>query len=125
MTLLAVYGTLRKGHHNNRQMAEAPLILSKIKVPNLSLYGLGWYPGVKIDDGPGVVCDFYDVDEALLKRLDRYEGYDPSRPEHSLFVRKELTLETTKFNIYVYNGAVDRCERIESGDFLLEEGISG
>jgi gamma-glutamylcyclotransferase (GGCT)/AIG2-like uncharacterized protein YtfP len=83
MPLLLVYGTLRKFHHNHRAMGlEAHgNFLETLRVPNLSLFAIGraFFPGVVRDEeGTGVVCELYEVENIIIPRLDGYEGYDAS-----------------------------------------------
>lgn len=100
-----VYGTLRPG------------LGETVQVPG-KLYDLGWYPGIKLGDDPdtSVTCEVIEVDNVRLEKLDSYEGYVPSSPEQSLYLRTYLD----QFGawIYVYNSSVDNYEAIESGDWL-------
>jgi gamma-glutamylcyclotransferase (GGCT)/AIG2-like uncharacterized protein YtfP len=61
------------------------------------LYDLGDYPGVVLD-AAGEERVFGELaelpgDAALWARLDRYEGFDPQRPETSLFRRVRCRAE--------------------------------
>ena len=59
------------------------------------LYDLGSYPGAVLDAAAdrivGQVCRLPDEAAEALAALDRYEDYDPARPESSLYVRVPVT----------------------------------
>ncbi|MGC4033041.1 MAG: gamma-glutamylcyclotransferase family protein [Tepidisphaeraceae bacterium] len=93
------------------------------------LYDLGRYPGVVLtpDDPANTVHgDLFALPEdaatleSVLRRLDRYEGYDPARPESSAFVRTTTAALTpagteTPALIYVYTRPVKVDQRIAAG----------
>jgi len=76
------------------------------------IYQLDGYPGAVLDAHsrnriPGTVLELPE-DEAVLRQLDEYEGYDPQSPEASEFVRARQTVElngggTIECWIYRYN----------------------
>ena len=107
-----VYGTLRPG--------TGPTI----QIPGV-MYDLGWFPGVilpgtkGLDDGTYTegstfTAERIEVSDERLKGLDRYEGYDPGRPEISLYIRRPY-LDGW---VYEYNDTVHSRPVIESGDWL-------
>jgi gamma-glutamylcyclotransferase (GGCT)/AIG2-like uncharacterized protein YtfP len=64
-----------------------------------------------------------DREAELLRGLDAYEGYDPARPDRSLFVRLLVEVEldaggTATAWIYRYNREVSGLTPIPSGDYL-------
>ena len=101
-----VYGTLRKGAEN-----------AVVLVPG-TLYNLGWFPGIKLDrsENPSsfVTCEVLEVDDDKLFTFDNYEGYDPTDPENSLYIREEWQ---GKF-IYTFNKDVQNKPVIASGNWL-------
>jgi gamma-glutamylcyclotransferase (GGCT)/AIG2-like uncharacterized protein YtfP len=86
---VAVYGTLKSYHPNSSLLGRSAEVVAKgIRVPNTSMYDLGWYPGVVHDDnGPGVDVEVVEVDESELRHLDDYEGVDAG-----LYTREEVDL---------------------------------
>jgi len=75
------------------------------------LYDLGDYPGAVVDpsSNTSVRGELVEVpeDESILA-LDTYEEFDPTNPEHSLFVRKEVRIQLSDGRdvdawMYVYN----------------------
>lgn len=76
MVLLFVYGTLKRGCKNHRQLAGQRFLGEARTVPGYRLYDLGDYPGmVEVpEDGEGVWGEIWAVDEVALARLDAFEG---------------------------------------------------
>jgi gamma-glutamylcyclotransferase (GGCT)/AIG2-like uncharacterized protein YtfP len=99
-----VYGTLRPFTNANI-----------VRVPG-HLYDLGSFPGVKLDNSSEtmVTCEAIEVTDEELERLDMYEGYRPSDPDNSLYIRRKL--DWGPF-IYEYNGCVRDTDAIPSGDW--------
>lgn len=103
---LYVYGTLRPGFNPLTQVSG-------------TLYDLGWYPGVILDDGPGFMAEAVQVTSVeMLRELDSYEGYRPNDPENSLFIRKPVL----DGQIYVYNQPIERRKIVPGGDWLEYQG---
>lgn len=92
MTILAVYGTLKKGFYNHDYlMKEATYIGKAILSPETVLYNLGRYPGLKLEEpseDTGVEVELYEVTKPQLDRLDRFEGHP------NLFKRVEVTIDS-------------------------------
>ena len=102
-----VYGTLRPFTNENI-----------VRVPG-QLYDLGSFPGIKLDNSSStmVTCEVIEVTDEELERLDLYEGYRPTDPDNSLYIRRKL--EWGPF-IYEYNNPWDNLSEkpiIASGDW--------
>lgn len=100
LNVLYVYGTLRPNLK--------PL---QVKIPGL-LYNIGWYPGAKLGsprDGFWFLAERVEVTDEELTQIDRYEGYHPSMPTHSLFRR----VPYMDGEIYVYNQPTDDFKYVE------------
>lgn len=102
-----VYGTLRPFTNKNI-----------VRVPG-HLYDLGSFPGLKLDNSSDtmVTCESIEVTDEELERLDMYEGYDPSDPDNSLYIRRKL--DWGPF-IYEYNdpwGNLPKKSIVPSGDW--------
>jgi gamma-glutamylcyclotransferase (GGCT)/AIG2-like uncharacterized protein YtfP len=90
------------------------------------LYDLGEYPGAVLDESSdrrvyGAVFRLPD-DANILGEMDRYEGYDASFPDMSLFVRRRCPVELNDGNIiecwvYEYNGRPANARILESGRY--------
>jgi gamma-glutamylcyclotransferase (GGCT)/AIG2-like uncharacterized protein YtfP len=76
LTLLFVYGTLKRGCSNHRFIAGQRFIGLARTPPGYRLYDLGGYPGIVTlaGDREGVVGEVWAVDAEALKRLDHFEG---------------------------------------------------
>lgn len=94
-----VYGTLNPENENyNKYLVERELGVTEwhkaeakgTRIPSGGPWDYVWFH----EDGnpiQGVVL-VIGTAEAVLNRLDRYEGYDPADDEGNLFIRKEITL---------------------------------
>ena len=106
MDYLFAYGTLKSG----LAPAEIAGVTSKLKslgpgIVRGTLYNLGSYPGLRLDgkdEITGEVLEFQD--HSIFESLDAYEGYDPRRPEQSLFIRRRcrVRLENKDLICWVY-----------------------
>lgn len=110
--LVFVYGTLRRGAVNEASSFVGAEFVSESKIKG-SIYDLGWYPGLKLDDLSEVEGDIFKVNQYQLERLDSYEGCP------SLYSRRRVeTLRGEEVFVYEYNGSVHPDDRIEDGDWL-------
>ena len=89
-----------------------------------SLYGLGWFPGVKLDDPGSVYCEVLSVSDQELQRLDYYEGCYIDDPSVSLFTRRLINVDGTEGWIYEFNGSVHNKTRIITGDWFEPEPLT-
>jgi gamma-glutamylaminecyclotransferase len=89
---LFVYGTLMHGEPNHHVLgARARAVAGAVTAPRYRLVDLGEYP-VLIGDGTDAVRgELYDLDEAGLRRLDRFEGHP------ALFRRQPVELDCGAF----------------------------
>ena len=123
---LFVYGTLRPGLAQGRLAAQVKALrhLGSARVRG-RLLDLGAYPGAVLDAGAAgeIVGELLEVTQAdLLAALDAYEGFDPLRPQDSLFVRTEATARCedgreTRCQIYVYVQARDGAPELPDGEW--------
>jgi len=124
---LFVYGTLLP------DQAPAEIAMSVRKLRRVGeghirgrLYDLGEFPGAIVDSTAhtsvsGAVF-LLPEDPAVLRSLDEYEGYDPTDPAASLFVRKECAIELTDGRnlscwVYLYNRDPGQAPLVSSGDY--------
>lgn len=95
-TRLFVYGTL----HPDRAPAEIQYAVSQLKlIGPATIRGevrdLGEYPALMPRSWRGSIAGTLFAlpdDPAVLHALDAYEGYDPSSPGTSLFLRRKRTV---------------------------------
>jgi gamma-glutamylcyclotransferase (GGCT)/AIG2-like uncharacterized protein YtfP len=76
MSLIFVYGTLKRGGSNHHLMAGQQFLGEAGTLPGFRLYDLSGHPGmvVKPDDRAGVTGEVWSVDAACLAQLDVLEG---------------------------------------------------
>lgn len=76
MTLIFVYGTLKRGDKNHHYLAGQTFVGPAWTVPGFRLYDLGDYPGMVESEGDqhGVAGEVWSVDPECLARLDLLEG---------------------------------------------------
>jgi gamma-glutamylaminecyclotransferase len=76
MTLLFVYGTLKRGCKNHAHLAGQTYLGEARSVAGYRLYDLGDYPGMIADpsDSEGVTGEVWSVDAPTLAHLDDFEG---------------------------------------------------
>ena len=118
---LFVYGTLRRGARMHALLTDAARHVGSATYRG-RLYHLGGHPGaVASSDARDVVRgDLYAFErpdaDALLVRLDRYEGPEFRR------VRAEVLCDGPVSSwIYLVCASIEGRPRIESGDFLAED----
>ena len=122
--LLFVYGTLRlgQGPEGLREWL-ADLPRTAPAWVSGSLIDLGDYPGALLEGDGVIVGELVALPADRLPVLDRYEGFDPDRPEGSLFVREvtEARLadgEPRTCWIYRYAQATAGRRVVPGGDWL-------
>jgi gamma-glutamylaminecyclotransferase len=76
MSLVFVYGTLKRGGSNHHYLAGQSFVGNARTAPGFTLYNLGGYPGmVRLgDDTGGVSGEVWSVDGECLAGLDALEG---------------------------------------------------
>lgn len=121
---LFVYGTLMSGMPAAEMLTGAARLVGRGLVRG-ALYDLGKYPALRPGDGD-VWGEVYAVaGAATLRRIDAYEGYDPSRPR-SLFRRGRVDVRLEDGSVikaWAYFYALPfppGARRIASGDYRLE-----
>jgi gamma-glutamylcyclotransferase (GGCT)/AIG2-like uncharacterized protein YtfP len=124
---LFAYGTLA-GTHPPQEIATTVKRLKYIGDGFIfgRLYDLGDYPGAVLESETHnkVFGKIFELspDRTLLKRLDRYEGFDPHRPAGSLFIRRRATISRPDRSpltgwVYEYNGSVNSQAVIKGGQY--------
>lgn len=119
--LVAVYGSLRKEHHNHSLLSSngAKYIGTTTLPPEYNLFSLGSFPGVHQNGDNPLVVEVYEVSEdLLLNQLDFLEGYNPDAmfPEENFYNRVRVDSEFGSVWLYVYNDPINR-EIITHGDW--------
>src|ERR1041384_6448019 len=86
---IAVYGTLMKGFGGQESAGiEEEMKLLGPCILRGALYDLGEFPGLVTEEGI-VAGELYELrGHAALLKLDKYEEFDATHPDKSLFVRR-------------------------------------
>jgi gamma-glutamylcyclotransferase (GGCT)/AIG2-like uncharacterized protein YtfP len=95
MTLVAVYGSLRKGLHNHSLIDADYESQEKIQLP-LTMVSLGGFPALVTGEGinNNITVETYWVDDITFRRLDQLEGYP------HFYNRKQV--ETSQGRAWIY-----------------------
>lgn len=119
---LVLYGSLRRGLPAFRRLGlQHALEFVGPCVVRGTLYDLGDYPGFVPAGRYAVHGDLFAVaDEAVLRRLDDFEGFRREDRVHSLYLRQPITLcrPAGEGWIYVYNRSPGADPVVTSGDWL-------
>lgn len=119
--IVAVYGSLRQGCHNQRMMEGAKFLGTCRTKKTFVMLDLGSFPGVLNRRTPGkkIVVELYEVSDQHLARLDQFEGVP------HLYDRIQVETDLGPAEMYVYQlTPVEARERIgrgmvvRSGDWL-------
>jgi gamma-glutamylcyclotransferase (GGCT)/AIG2-like uncharacterized protein YtfP len=125
---LFAYGTLMTGFSRHSFLGDA-LLEGRARIRG-SLYHLGAYPGLVLDDGGWVAGELFRVPDlpARLPALDQEEWCDPADEARSLYVRRTVPVHgvggaARAAWVYAYNerfgAASGRGPRVESGDWRV------
>ncbi len=115
-TLIAVYGSLRKGMGNDYLLSTSKYLGEFQTKPEFSLYSLGYYPGLKTNGNTSVTMEVYAVDDTVAEKVDRLEGYTPGG--NNTFYDK-IPIETPygEASVYIYVNDIPQERLVESGDW--------
>lgn len=72
-TLVFVYGSLKRGFHNNDLLDTSYFVGTGTTPPDFEMYSAGGFPVIVYGD-KSITGEVYLVDEPTLKRLDRLES---------------------------------------------------
>lgn len=114
--LLFVYGTLRQGEPNHRELGRARFVAQVRTAPVYELVDLGSYPALLEGGQTAVHGELYEVDESWVHHIDAFEEVP------ALYARKPIHLEGERALAYVMHPDVaGPAPRIESGDWCRRE----
>jgi gamma-glutamylcyclotransferase (GGCT)/AIG2-like uncharacterized protein YtfP len=123
-TKVFVYGTLKRGRPLDRSLFEKTRKAVEEATISGSIYNLGPYPTVKLDNKHTVHGEVHTYNEDdfddILKTMDLIEGYNPKKPEAGLYNRfvvdaKLKNGQKVQAWVYQFNGEVPKERLIKSG----------
>lgn len=109
--LFFVYGTLLEGFSNyNRILKGKTVSIREAKIEGFDMYSVGFFPAIVPGEGT-VFGEVIEVDPAVYEetkmRLDILEGYYPTKPKSSMYLRKEMKVlvgdEEVDAYVYIWN----------------------
>lgn len=111
MSLLAVYGTLRRNHSRNNALIGCEFVGEVLTEEPFKMYDLGQFPAIIRGGDSPIVVDLYKVDQQTVSLCDAIEG-------HPIFYRRETTtIDNKPVEIYVIQQDVSPYPQILSGDW--------
>lgn len=113
-----VYGTLMTGFGANSMLTAGATLLGPATVEG-KMYDInGGFPGIILGEGSQVIGELYEVtDEAILPRLDNYEGHRGNVPS-SLYSKHEVTTGNGyQATVYQFNHSVAQHAEVSDGDW--------
>lgn len=113
-TLVAVYGTLKRGLSNDHYLQTATY-LGNDSLNTISLYDLGPYPGAKAEPSAGIDVEIFSVTAQQLQALDELEEYEPEAPARGLYDRRLFSTCYGAAWVYLYNPPVSGMLPIRAG----------
>ena len=104
MTLLFLYGTLKRGQRNHHLMAGQEFLRPAQTAPRYRMVNVGPYPALVADPAHGIRIrgELWQVDDAALHRLDIFEGAPQSPTEDAEFVRRTIEVEGEPGPVFGY-----------------------
>ena len=121
-----VYGTLMAGFDRRRRAGiDTRMHFVGRGWIQAALYDLGLFPAAIPAPEGRVAGELYEVtdDPSVLAKLDEIEGFRPSEPDTSLYLRVQVTVTLDDGRqepawVYFYNAPLGQGQLIESGDYL-------
>lgn len=114
---VAVYGSLRKGLHNNDKMGNSKLLGTFESNPIFDMYDLGSYPGLKLQGNTPITFEVYEVSKEQLKVIDGLEGYNEGSDNH-FYNRLKTNTPYGEAYIYTYVPSVHGKRKVTQGDWV-------
>ena len=114
--LVAVYGSLKRGHFNHDLLYGAEFVGEDFLF-DFTLYDLGPFPAIKRGESDGVIVEIYRVTTQQLHRLDQLEGFNAEEPDKSFYLRVEVESSYGSVWVYEFNREVEPHKVILSGNW--------
>ena len=104
MSLLFVYGTLKKGFHNHYLLEDAPFIC-KAWLPFHKMLSLGGFPAIIPEGGyrDNIEGELYEVPEGRWPLLDRLEGVPHLYRREQIEIWNNPEAKWHEAQVYIWN----------------------
>jgi gamma-glutamylaminecyclotransferase len=111
MSLLFVYGTLKRGFHNHKRLSSARFVESLQTIAGYQLYNYNGAPIMIFSGGESrVTGELYEVTRSVLEKIDEREGHPTMYRRETIIVR-----DSREAQAYIWRGDLQGAKRITSG----------
>ena len=121
--LLFVYGTLRRGGINEITKSHPGAVFVGASSVRGLLRDMGGYPAIILDDAAGRIAgEVFEVDDAALASLDRFEAADDYHREQI-----DVSLNGAASRCWIYRPEPELCAgkpTVERGDWIEYSKVS-
>jgi len=115
MSLVFIYGSIRKGNFNHTRYGfdKNTKFLSNAKLNGAKMYSLGSYPCIVLTNNPddivyGEIYEYLDEEtETKIRQMEIGAGY----------VEKEICIKGEKMKTFVYENPKQSAKLVKSGDW--------
>lgn len=116
--LVAVYGSLKKGFHNDVHLEQANSFVGTGSISGFEMYDLGSFPMIVPGEGP-VNVEVYDVSDNVFRSLDCLEGFPHFYDRKRTVVTYDNSDRQEK--VWVYFGRHDQVKgsnKVDNGNWV-------
>lgn len=101
---LAVYGTLKKGEHNDNFLKNSKFLGEFVTSPNFTMYNLGGFPAVVPEGNTSIHCEIYELNPLDKNGVYRLEGYTGIKnDERNFYDCIEIETHFGKAEMFIFN----------------------
>jgi gamma-glutamylcyclotransferase (GGCT)/AIG2-like uncharacterized protein YtfP len=116
-----VYGTLRRGHGNNRLLATSEYICDYVTEPKYTMISKGGFPAVKEGGNTAIVCELYKVtDKEVYRSVMSLEGCTGEKGHpNNWYDFVDIEVDGKIAHMFIMNNAIG--PEVTSGDWKNRE----
>lgn len=116
-SLVAVYGSLKKGYGNHDLIAHSECLGTFKTEPEFTMYSLGGFPAIIKEGKTSITYELYKVDSQTQHRLNRLEGF--IEKDHPQNFYNTLTINTPHGEALIYTFGnlrdIAHCPQVKDG----------
>jgi gamma-glutamylcyclotransferase (GGCT)/AIG2-like uncharacterized protein YtfP len=116
--VIAVYGTLKRGHYNNRLLSKAKFLGEDRTQPNFTMRSNGGFPFVENKGKSSIAIEVFEInDEETSNRVNTLEGFNGIKGHHhnTFYDVTEIDTKFGKAEMFVAARDVSRLPLVEDG----------